>query len=343
MRELLRLPAFAAALMVTIGVGAAQAQTVILRKVPAGSEIEVAVNNATAASQKSDAGGDVIIPIDMFKGAGRTETDSMVFVLLCENNRFRVMLVERGHSVPAEEQGCTRRDMGGWFLVKPISTLVVDVGGPTPTLLLRQGSYSLAPPREWSSSPTGVVLFAGGTFNKPSTFKDVACGLVTDCSGGDAELGFTVGAGFWITPWLGAEGSYSRPKDFTAGGRGETYTFTSTLDAHAVNVVGKIGVPAGPARPYGQIGGTYHRATLSTSQTMTNQTENATQSYSVETGGWSWTFGGGLEVWFNEAFGIFGEVNRTALKGPAVETNVEGLLDDRLTTIVLGFRIKVGG
>jgi hypothetical protein len=343
MRELWRLPVFAAALIVTIGVGAAQAQTVILRKVPVGGEIEVEVNSASVASKKSDAGGDVIIPIDMFKGAGRIETDSQVFVAACGNNRFRVMLFERGHSVPAEERGCTRRDMGGWFLVKPVSSLVIDVGDPTPTLLLRQGSFSLAPPREWSPSPTGFVLFAGGTLNKPSAFKDVACGTLSDCSGGKAELGFAVGAGYWITPWLGAEGSYVRPKELTAGGSGDTFRFTSTLDAHVVNVVGKIGVPAGPARPYGQIGGTYHRATLSTSQTMTNQTESPTQTYSVETGGWSWTFGGGLEIWFNEAFGIFGELNRTALKGPAIDKDVEGLLDDRLTTVVLGVRIKVGG
>ena len=343
MREPCRLLLRAAALIVTVGVGVAQAQTVILRKVPAAADIEIAVNNESAATKKSDTGGDVIIPIDMFKGAGRTETDAQILVALCEGNRIRVLILERGYSVPAEESGCTRREMGGWFLVKPISSLVVDVGGSAPTLLLRQGSFSLKPPRVWSDSPTGLVLFAGGTWGRTSSFKDFACGTLTDCSGGGAEFGFAAGATYWIVPWLAAEGTYFRPKDFTAGGSGDSFRFTSTLDAHVVTAVGKIGIPAGPTRPYGHVGGAYHRATFSTSQTMTNQTESPTQTYSVETGGWSWTFGGGLEIWLNDAFGIYGELNRTSLKGPAIEKDVEGQLDDRATTIVVGVRIKVGG
>ena len=107
--------------------------------------------------------------------------------------------------------------------------------------------------------------------------------------------------------------------------------------------MGKVGVPAGPFRPYGQVGGTYHRATLSTSQTMTNQTESPTQTYSVETGGWTFVFGGGLEVWLNSSFAIYGEVNRGGMKGPPIDKNVEGDLDDRLTSIVIGARIKIGG
>jgi len=343
MRDLRRLLLSAAALFVISGAGAAHAQTVILRKVPAGGSIEVTVNSTPAASTKSEAGGDVILPIKMFEGAAKTETDTQVLVGLCENNLIRVALLERGHSVPPEEPGCARRDMGGWFLVKPVSSVVIDVGGPSPTLLLRQGSYSLSPPREWADAPTGLVLFGGAIFGKPSSFKDVACGTLTQCSGGDAEFGFTVGAAYWLLPWLAAEGSYVRPQEFSAEGSGDTYRFTSTLDAHVFNAMAKIGVPAGPFRPYGQIGGTYHRATLSTAQTMTNQTESPTQTYSVETGGWSVVFGGGLEVWLNQSFAIFGELTRGGMKGPAVDKNVEGELDDHLTSIVVGARIRIGG
>ena len=343
MRDFRRLLLSAAALFVIFGGGAAQAQTVVLRKVPAGASIEVVVNGASAASTKSEAGGDVLVPIKMFEGSAKTETDSQVLVSVCENNVIRVNLLERGHSVPPEERGCARRDMGGWFLVKPVSNLVIDVGGPSPTLLLRQGSYSLDPPREWADAPTGLVLFGGATMNFTSSFKDVACGTLTDCSSGGSEFGFTAGAAYWLLPWLAAEGSYVRPMEFTASGNGDTFRFTSNLDAHVFNAMGKVGVPAGPFRPYGQVGGTYHRATLSTSQTMTNQTESPTQTYSVETGGWSWTFGGGLEIWLSSAFGIYGEVNRGALKGPPVKANVEGDLDERYTSVIVGARIKIGG
>jgi hypothetical protein len=343
MRDSLRLLLSAAALFVIFGGGAAHAQTVVLRKVPAGASIDVFVNDTSAASTKSEAGGDVLVPIKMFEGTAKTETDSQVLVSICENNGIRVNLLERGHSVPQEERGCARRDMGGWFLVKPVSNLVIDVGGPSPTLLLRQGSYSLDPPREWSDAPTGLVLFGGASLNFTSSFKDVACGTLTDCSSGGSEFGFTVGAAYWLLPWLAAEGSYVRPKEFTASGGGDTFRFTSNLDTHVFNAMGKIGVPAGPFRPYGQVGGTYHRATLSTSQTMTNQTESPTQTYSVETGGWTFVFGGGLEVWLNSSFGIYGEVNRGGMKGPAIDKNVEGNLDDRLTSIVVGARIRIGG
>ncbi len=342
MTELRRLLLRAAVLIVTAGVAAADAQTVIVRKTTPGAAIEVSINNAPGGSTKTDTGGDVVLPIKMFTGTGKLDTDSLVLVAVCEGNVIRVILLERGHSIPAEERGCVRRDMGGWFLLKPVSTLVIDVGGPSPTLLLRQGSFSLAPPRTWSASPTGLVIFGGGTLNSVSTFKDVACGTLSGCSSG-AELGFTVGAAYWVLPFVAGEASYTRPKEFTASGSAETFRFDSTLDAHVFSAVGKVGVPAGPVRPYGQVGATYHRATLSTSQTMTDQTEAPTQTYSVETGGWGWTFGGGLEIWFNSSFGIYGELNRSALKGTAVETNVEGILDDRMTTVVVGARIRIGG
>jgi hypothetical protein len=343
MMDFRRLLLGAAALIVTAGVGTAQAQTAILRKVAPGSSIEISVNNGAAESTKSDTGGDVVVPIKtLFTGTGKLETDSLVLVALCESNVIKVLLLERGHSVPPEERGCVRRDMGGWFLVKPVSTLVVDVGGPSPTLLLRQGSFSLAPPRTWTP-PTGLVVFAGGTLNATSNFKDVACGTLTECSSGGAELGFTAGASYWILPFVAAEAAYFRPKEFTASGSGDNFRFDSTLDAHIFTAVGKIGIPAGRTRPYGHIGGTYHRATLSTSQTMTNQTDAPTQTYSLETEGWAWTFGGGLEIWLTSGFGIYGELNRISAKGSAVETNVEGILDDRLTTVVVGARIKIGG
>jgi hypothetical protein len=333
----------AAALSVTLGVGAASAQTVIVRSVPAGSTIELVLNNnATAGSTKSEAGGDLTIPAKLFENASKTETDAQILVDSC-GTTWRVVLLERGYATPPEQSGCSRRDMGGWFVIKPVSSIVINVGGPSPTLLLRQGAFSLAPPRTWNASPTGLVLFGGGSFDKISGVRDVACGSVTACSGGDAVFGFTAGAAYWITPYLAAEGSYIRPSEVKVEGNGDTFRFSSTLDPHIVTVVGKIGVPLGPVRPYGQIGANYHRATFTTTQTMTNVTENATQTYSVETGGWSWIFGGGLEAWFSSSFGIYGEFGRAAIKGPAIDEDVEGLIDDRMTTILFGARIRIGG
>lgn len=332
----------AAALILTAGVGAAAAQTVVLRSVPAGSTIEIVINNGAAETTKSEAGGDVVIPIKMFASASKTETDAQVLVDSCATTR-RVVILERGYTTPADEAGCTRRDMGGWFVIKPVSSLVIDLGSASPTLLLRQGSYSLEPPRTWEP-PTGLVLFGGGSHNKFSTVRDVACGAtLTDCSGGDAAFGFTAGVAYWLTPYLAAEASYIRPPEIDVEGSGSNFRFTSTLDPHVVAVVGKVGVPAGVVRPYGHFGANYHRAWFWTTQTMTSGTASATQMYKVETSGWGWIFGGGLEAWFSTSFGIYGELGRAAIKGPAVEENTEGEIDDRLTTILFGIRVKIGG
>lgn len=332
----------AAALILTVGAGAAAAQTVVLRGVPAGSTIEIVVNNGAAQTTKSDAGGDVVIPIKMFANASKTESDAQILVDSCGTTR-RVIILERGYATPGDEAGCARRDMGGWFVLKPASSMVIDVGGASPTLLLRQGSYSLEPPRTWEA-PTGLVLFGGGSYNKFSNVRDVSCGAtLTNCSGGDAAFGFTAGVAYWVTPYLAAEASYIRPPEIDVEGSGDNFRFTSTLDPHVIAVVGKVGIPAGVFRPYGQFGANYHRATFSTNQTMTNGTESATQTYSLETSGWSWIFGGGLEVWFAPSFGIYGELERGAIKGPATDENTDGEIDDRLTTILFGIRIKIGG
>lgn len=337
-----RLLAVAAALILTLGTGAVSAQTLVFRRVPAGSTIEIAVNNGDAASHKSDAGGDVILPSKLFEKSSKTETDAQILVDSC-TGVYRVALLERGHTTPVEASGCTRRDMGGWFVVKPSSSLVIDVGGPSPTLLLRQGSFSLEPPRTWRA-PTGLVLFGGGSRSSFSNVSGVACGAsVATCSGGDATFGFTAGVAYWIAPFLAAEATYIRPSKTEIQGGDVDYNFTSTLDPHIFAAVGKVGIPAGVFRPYGQIGANYHRATFTTTQTMTGVTENGLQTYSVETGGWSWIFGGGMEVWFSPHFGIYGELNRAAIKGPPIDEDVEGTIDDRMTTILFGARIRIGG
>jgi len=341
MMELRRLLTLAAALNLTLGVGVVTAQTLIVRNAPPESTIELVLNVATIGSTKSDAGGLATLAVNLSANVNKTEIDAQIFVDVCDNVR-RVLIVERAVQPPSQEGGCARRDMGGIFLVRQISTLVVDMAGPSPTLLLRQGRVSLAPPRAWGPPPIGLVLFGGGAFTKVRDTRALACGNVTQCSGEDAGLSYTFGAAYWVTPFLAAEGSYVKPADVTAAGTGDTFRFNSSLDAHVVTVAGKVGVPLGPVRLYGQLGANYHRATFDTTQTMTNVTEGGTQTYELETGGWGWMFGGGLEAWVAPRFAIYGEGGRAALKGAAVDDG-DGAIDDRLTFILFGARVRIGG
>ena len=116
----------------------------------------------------------------------------------------------------------------------------------------------------------------------------------------------------------------------------------SEFDAQVLLLQGKVGIPLGPVRPYGQVGGTYHQAKFHTNQTMTQQPSPNTLSYELRTRGWSWTFGGGVEIWFSSIFGIYGEFNSSGVKGVA-EDDAEGLVDDRMMSVLVGARVRLGG
>jgi hypothetical protein len=343
MMEPRRLLALAAALNLTVCAGAASAQTVIVRNAPPDSAVEVVLNDTAVGSSKTNDKGDALVPVGMSERLMKAETDAQVFVDICPAIR-RVLVVERSVPVPLQELGCTRRDMGGIFVVKSISSLVVDVGGPSPTLLLRQGNVSLDPPRVWNPAPTGLVLFGGGAFTAVGDVTTIACGDVAGCSGDQAGFGYAVGAAYWITPFLAAEGTYIKAADATAAGGADTYQFDSEFDAQVLTIVGKVGIPLGPVRPYGQAGASYHQSTFHTSQTMTSAETPNTLSYQLRTDGWGFVFGGGVEMWFSSVFGVYGEYGNAAIKGKSRDhEDGSGSVDDRMNYVLFGARLRIGG
>lgn len=341
----------AAALEVTIGVGRATAQTVIVRGAPPGSAVELVLNSSAVGSATADSAGDATLVVNQPTTAGKTEMDAYVYVDACDNMR-RVLLVERGLQPPPQGAGCERRQIVGLFLVRRISTLVVNVTGPNPTVILRQGRFN---PRQSSgriwTSPTGLVLFGGGGLAKFRDAAALACGDVTACAGGDFSGAYTVGAAYWFTRFLGAEASYLKPAEVNVDGSGTNFRFNSFLDAHVVTAAGIVGVPIGPVRLYGQAGANYHRATSGTTQTIEDVTvtiegvtqtiKGGTQTYGLRTAGWGWLFGGGLEAWLTSYIAIYGEGWRAAIKGTALD-DAEGSVDDGLTSIVIGARVRIG-
>jgi hypothetical protein len=337
--------ALAAALIVVVGVGVATAQTLIVRKAPAGSNVEFVLNAETIGTAVVNANGDATI---VAGGTAKSDMDAYLYVDTCDTLR-RVVVVQRSQSPAAPDSGCTRNQISGLYLVRPISTLVVDVGGAIPTVLLRQGSYSLAPPRAWATAPKGIIAFGGGAFTKFSEFGNVACGTVTQCSRDESGFGYTAGVSYWLSPYIGAEGAYLKPSKPTADGSGDGFRFNSALDADVFTVVGKVGGPVGPVRLYGEIGADYHRATLETTETIDTQTvvvdgvtqttKGGTQTLSLETSGWGLMFGGGLEVWLARRFAVYGEGSYIAIKGNAREG--EGLIDDHVIALTFGVRVHI--
>ena len=188
-----------------------------------------------------------------------------------------------------------------------------------------------------------TLIFGGGGITQFGDVIVTACGSLTPCSGDQSTTGYTFGAAYWVTPWLAAEGAYIKPGNATAGATADTFKFDSEFDAQVLMILGKVGIPLGPFRPYGQVGASFHEAKFHTNQTMTNQEgPSNTLTYELRTNGWSWGFGGGMEVWFSSVFGLYGEVGTTGVKGPA-EDNAEGAVDDRLTSFLFGARVRLGG
>jgi len=331
-----RLLVLAAALNATAGAAAAAAQTVMVRSAPPGGTIELVLNSTTVATATADESGAATLAVNL-ASIGKTETDVFIYVDVCENNLRRIVLAERG-TTALRPGNCDRRDVTGLFYVRRISTLVMNIGTPVPTVLLRQGPYRPRPPRVWKPAPTGLVLSGAGAWTSMRDQILVSCGTVEECSGSNGGIGFTVGATYWLARWLGAEVTYIRPGQATTKGTASGFEFTSAFDADVVTISGTAGVPAGPIRVYGKGGGNFHSATLTTVQKLGDQS----QTLLLKTEGWGWGFGGGIEAWITSRFAIHGEFNFNILRGDAVG-GVEGRLDDRLTSFVVGGRVRIGG
>jgi hypothetical protein len=312
-------------------------QTLIVRGVPAGGAVELLVNGTQAAAGSADAEGDLILdwklPVE--------EMDARVLVDICPAVH-RVQLVDRNVIQRPQEPGCERRDVVGVFWIRRASTLVVHVDRQIPRVLLRQRDVTIAqldaPPRR-RSVPTGLVAFGGVGL---AGFRDafaMACGTVTPCDGDSSGIGYVGGLEWWPVRALAIEGSVIRtPRPSFEGGQG-LFVFTSRLEPTIVATVsGKLGVPVGPVRLYGKGGGIYHRAKLTTEQSVGGET----LAMAYETRGWGWQAGGGLEGWFTPVWGIYLEVNRAALKGTDPGGG-EARMDERLNSVFLGVRLRVLG
>jgi hypothetical protein len=264
------------------------------------------------------------------------------------------VVIERGSAAAPPAGGCDRREISGLFLVRRVSTLVVNVAGANPTMLLVQGSYSLAPEgpgKVWHPAASGLVLSGGGGLGKLRDAVAVACGDVSPCSGDTSWGALTAGVAYWFLPFVAAEVSYVKPPQLTTEGSGTTFRFTTDLDVHVVTIGGKVGAPIGPVRIYGQAGVNRHQGISGTTQTIDDVTvtvdgvpqtvTGGTQTFELKTAGWGWQFGGGLEAWMSRRFGIYAEAGRMTIKGSAVEDG-EGELDDGLTTVFVGGRFRFG-
>src|SRR4029077_6432554 len=173
-----------------------------------------------------------------------------------------------------------RIDVSGLFVMRSVTTFVVDLDGGTAVVHLRQGPAPLswvnrgeaAVGRTWGTPRTGLQLSAGVGFATLSDFSTVACGTETSGSAKDVKGAVTVEAAFWIKRFLAAQVSYVKPARVTAGGSSDTFRFDSALDAKVFTIAANVGGPVGPVRVYGIAGMNHHEATFSTTETINDST-----------------------------------------------------------------------
>ncbi len=358
MRGLWRRVALAAAFSVTLAAGAADAQTVVVKNAPAGTPIELRWNTQPVASATAGADGLATVAFGANQ-LGRPETDARVFVDVCETVR-RITLVERALQPSPPESGCTRTEAGQFVLLQPTTSLLVDLAPAAPTLWVRQGPVPptwllnlAAEPAERPRFPTpkGIILFADGGFTEFGRFTTSACGTL-DCDSKTFRRGFGVGAAIWPSRYFGLEGGFHKSANATASGSETNYSYESALDAQVITASALLGIPVGRVRFYGRGGAAHHRASTLTTERIEPRTitiggvqqtiPGGTQDYELRTAGWGWIFGAGVEGWLSRSFALYGEANYGALKGGARDDG-EGELDERITTLKFGIRLRLGG
>jgi len=326
------------------GLATAFGQTVIVRNASQGSTVEFVLNGAVAATGTVGADGLATLAATQGRLADNQSVDAFVWVDECGSTR-RVIAMNRTTAPPAADAGCRRDQIGGIFLLQPITTIVVDVARNPPTLRLRQGeapaawlqdAAATAPGTRLTIAPRGLMLFGGGGRTLFSEFSSQACGDVTTCTAEDQAFSATGGIGYWFSEYAGAEASYLRPGRITAEGSGTRFTFDSEMDGEVLLFAGKGAVPIGRVRLFGMGGANYHRATFTTRQT----TDGSAQTLQWRTEGWGPAFGGGAEVWLTPSVGLYGEFGRLRLKGDDVAGG-EAQTAAWMNSIVGGIRVRI--
>jgi hypothetical protein len=344
--------------LATAGAAPAAAQSVIVRNATPGTTIQVQLNEEAARSATADTNGDATVALQM---PAHMDEISVRFVVDVCSSQVRVQVVGPGVEPALAGPGCNRNAAREVFIMRGVTTFVVDLDGTSASIHLTQGP---APP-SWlgraqsgqkarryflATPPSALLLFAGAGVPRFSNAVNVACGNVTTCSGGAFTGAVAAGAAFWIKNYLGAEITFAKPAQTTATGSGATFRFNSALDSRLMTIVAVAGIPVGPARLYALGGRNYHRATFSTTETINDATivindvsqtiKGGTQTFQHKTEGWNWLLGGGLEAWVSKPIAFYIEVQRATLKATDIGA-AEGGIDDHAILIMSGIRVRV--
>ena len=355
----------------------AAAQTVIVRHVPAKSTVQIIVGDAEPVAAVQDAEGNFRATINAIP-SGATEISAQMFVDTCEGNVRVVMTVAGTEASPTAGVNCLRRrPISGTYVVRSRTSLVVDVAGESPKLLTSQGPAPsqwlrdpVVEPRNAGATagsattgqgskppaatyyPSGLMVFGTGNISNFRTYGQADCSTTgASCDVKNTVWAGTAGLEYWLTPYFGAFGSYSKERPGTTTGEGGTYRFSSELDTDFATLGGEAQWPTGRVTIFGTVGATHHRATWTTVNTIDDTTvtvdgvsqtlSGGTETYIVKTQGWNLAFGGGANYWLTKRLAIRGGIDYSIFKGNDLGTSL-AKIDDGMLSAKFGVTFRIG-
>ena len=328
--------------LITVFADPSAAQNVIVRNAPPGGEVELRLNAATPRRVTASATG--VASAQMSLPDGVAEAIVVLFVDRCGRETI-VRLIGPGVPPAPAGPGCTRSDAGAQFVVRPVTSFVIDVGGSGVSVRMRQGppfaswlvdATDVAGGVTLSSQPrSGLTVFGGAGVTIKGDGIGAACGNVS-CEGRQLHLGGQGGLTYWLTPHLGAEVVYVKPRMATANGGGANYAFDSAFESNLLIVAANVGGRSGNVRYYGQAGANFHQALF----TQTETTGVTAQTFVLNTEGWGWSFGGGVETWISPRLAIYVEGQMLSLQGDDVSGG-PARTDERMAITMAGLRLRL--
>ena len=359
MSHLWRPVALAAALSVSALAGFAEAQTFVVRGVPAGETVEVVMAGTAVGTASATQAGDAHVATPTLTSREVPEVVVHIAADTC-GTTHRLVLSDRSGIQPPPGVGCNRADINGLFVIRRATTVVIDLGRPSPNVLISQGPA----PVQWTNpnrevvNPTGLGLTLSGGLSFVG-FRDVVghlCGDVAPCTASDYHPNYSLGARYWVTRNLAADVGFVQSGKTRSEGSGVSHAnfdFKSSFETRVLSLAVAFGGPVNNAvRIYGRAGANFHDAVTTNVETTEEQVvilpddslvtlKGGTNTLVHRTRGWSFLLGAGFEVFPRAPFGFFIEGAVAPLKGHDADGG-EAEIDDRTTMLLAGGRIYLG-
>ena len=305
---------------------------------------------AAVGKGTADQAGDATIVLTG-SPADTQEVAAAIYTDACDTTTVRVHLAARTAEPPAPGAGCQRRVVPGFFVFRRGTSVVVDLEPSVPIVRIRQGRVPdtwlmQGPIPTFHSAPRGLVAFGGGGFGSMPDTLEQTCGNTSPCARESTKFNFMGGAAYWLTPWLGAEGSLFKLLAVETNGQGEDYEMISSVSPRILTVAALGGLNIKSARFYGRIGGAYHRVRVETSQATFPRSvpidgvittyPSTAQTFVYETEGWGRLLGGGVEGWVSDLIAIYADVSFMKIEGENADTGGERIMKDRVRVLHSG-------